>query len=182
MVRELGDLVVRLRGRHGEPDAGRAAPSPEGRGDEARQSRAGAQLQDAPPADEPTDPERELSAWCEAQLASPQEGVTTVLFHSIVWQYLGSSTRHRVKAAIEEAGRDGYPAVTLNVRPGEHSALGFWQSLGFSAIIYLAALSGVEVDRLFAVTFSLGAAMAIAPSDRRKRARRSSSLGPKPKA
>ena len=32
---------------------------------------------------------------------------------------------------LDEARGAGFGVVTLNVRPGEHSALGFWESLGF---------------------------------------------------
>ena len=39
--------------------------------------------------------------------------------------------RRAAELLLEEARSDGYDAVTLNVRPGEHSALGFWESLGF---------------------------------------------------
>lgn len=40
------------------------------------------------------------------QLARPQDqGVTRVLFHSIVWQYLPPETRQRIEDAMEEAGR-----------------------------------------------------------------------------
>ena len=43
--------------------------------------------------------------WIEARLAGPQaEGVTRVLMHSIVWQYLGSERQARITAAMEAAG------------------------------------------------------------------------------
>jgi diamine N-acetyltransferase len=57
-------------------------------------------------------------------------------FH--IWRFMVDA-RHQgrgygLRAAgllLEEARGDGYDAVTLNVRPGEHSALGFWERLGF---------------------------------------------------
>jgi diamine N-acetyltransferase len=39
--------------------------------------------------------------------------------------------RRAAELLLEEARSDGYEAVTLNVRPGEHSALGFWENVGF---------------------------------------------------
>lgn len=43
--------------------------------------------------------------WVEQRLAMPQEaGVTRVLYHSIVWQYLGDERRARITAAMEQAG------------------------------------------------------------------------------
>jgi len=42
--------------------------------------------------------------WVEEQLQEPQEaGVTRVLMHSIVWQYLPSKTKERIINAMEEA-------------------------------------------------------------------------------
>ena len=43
--------------------------------------------------------------WVEARLAEPQaDGVTRVLVHSIVWQYIGSERQARITAAMEQAG------------------------------------------------------------------------------
>jgi hypothetical protein len=43
--------------------------------------------------------------WVEARLAEPQlAGVTRVLMHSIVWQYLGEARQARITAAMEAAG------------------------------------------------------------------------------
>jgi len=43
--------------------------------------------------------------WVEAQLARPQPaGVTRVLMHSVVWQYLPAEGRARIGAAMAEAG------------------------------------------------------------------------------
>ena len=47
----------------------------------------------------------EAAEWMEAQLArDPQRGVTRVLMHSIMWQYLPASSQERIEAAMEEAG------------------------------------------------------------------------------
>jgi hypothetical protein len=43
--------------------------------------------------------------WIEAQLAEPQAaGVTRVLMHSVVWQYLPAAVADRVRAAMNAAG------------------------------------------------------------------------------
>ena len=43
--------------------------------------------------------------WVEARLAEPQPaGVTRVLMHSVVWQYLGDSRRTRIREAMDAAG------------------------------------------------------------------------------
>jgi hypothetical protein len=43
--------------------------------------------------------------WIEARLAEPQEaGVTRVLMHSVVWQYLPEATASRIRAAMLAAG------------------------------------------------------------------------------
>ena len=43
--------------------------------------------------------------WVEARLTEPQaQGVTRVLMHSVVWQYLPEETQRRVRAAMAAAG------------------------------------------------------------------------------
>lgn len=43
--------------------------------------------------------------WLEQRLAeTPRQGVATVVFHSIVWQYLDDEQRSRIQAALAEAG------------------------------------------------------------------------------
>ncbi|CAM3062668.1 hypothetical protein SPAN111604_01850 [Sphingomonas antarctica] len=43
--------------------------------------------------------------WIEERLAEPQpEGVTRVVMHSIVWQYIGAAGQARITTAIEAAG------------------------------------------------------------------------------
>ena len=43
--------------------------------------------------------------WIEARLAEPQEaGVTRVLMHSVVWQYLPEGSANRIRAAMKAAG------------------------------------------------------------------------------
>lgn len=52
--------------------------------------------------------------WVEARLAMPQaEGVTRVLYHSIVWQYVGEPSRRRIEAAMAAAGAQATAARPL---------------------------------------------------------------------
>ncbi len=47
----------------------------------------------------------DAAAWIDAQLAEPQqEGVTRVVLHSVVWQYLGPERQARIRDAIYAAG------------------------------------------------------------------------------
>ncbi|HWT24402.1 MAG TPA: DUF2332 domain-containing protein [Solirubrobacteraceae bacterium] len=52
--------------------------------------------------------------WTGAQLAEPADpGTATIVFHSIVWQYLDDTERSRVRAAIEDAGARASAATPL---------------------------------------------------------------------
>jgi hypothetical protein len=49
--------------------------------------------------------EADAGEWVAQMLARPQEGgVTRVLYHSIMWQYMPRATRGRITEAMEEAG------------------------------------------------------------------------------
>ena len=43
--------------------------------------------------------------WASSRLAERRHGVATVLFHSIVWQYIEKGSQQRLKQTIEAAGR-----------------------------------------------------------------------------
>jgi hypothetical protein len=52
--------------------------------------------------------------WIEARLAEPQaEGVTRVLMHSVVWQYIPEANAERVRAAMLAAGARATPQRPL---------------------------------------------------------------------
>jgi hypothetical protein len=52
--------------------------------------------------------------WVEARLAEPQsEGVTRVLMHSVVWQYLPDATQQRIADAMLTAGARATPERPL---------------------------------------------------------------------
>ncbi len=64
-------------------------------------------------------------AFLEREL-HPREGVATVVWHSVVWQYLPPDERARITAALEEAGRratDAAPVAPLSLEP-EHGERG----------------------------------------------------------
>jgi hypothetical protein len=42
--------------------------------------------------------------WLQRALAAPQPGVATVVYHSVVWQYLPAETQSGLRTAIEAAG------------------------------------------------------------------------------
>jgi hypothetical protein len=47
----------------------------------------------------------DAGAFVEKRLEMPQDtGVTRVLFHSVMWQYLPEGTRRAITAAMEQAG------------------------------------------------------------------------------
>jgi hypothetical protein len=67
----------------------------------------------------------DAAAWVTAQLAEPAPGAATVVYHSIVWQYLPPSTRERIAAALDRAGASataGAPVAWLRMEPGENPA------------------------------------------------------------
>lgn len=52
--------------------------------------------------------------WIEARLAEPQaEGVTRVLMHSVVWQYLPEATAERIRTVMHGAGARATPERPL---------------------------------------------------------------------
>ncbi|UVO50973.1 DUF2332 domain-containing protein [Sphingomonas sp. SUN019] len=52
----------------------------------------------------------DAAAWVEARLAEPQPaGVTRVLMHSVVWQYLPPPTQARIRDAMDAAGARATP-------------------------------------------------------------------------
>jgi hypothetical protein len=64
----------------------------------------------------------DAGAWLDEQLRSPIGGVATVVVHSIVWQYLPSTTRRQVRARLHAAGAVATadaPITWLRMEPGE---------------------------------------------------------------
>lgn len=57
--------------------------------------------------------EASAAAWLQGQLAAPADAMATVVYHSIVWQYLTGDERHRARTTIEEAGGRATPSAPL---------------------------------------------------------------------
>ncbi len=63
--------------------------------------------------------------WVEAAVADRVPGVATVVFHSIVWQYLASEDRARIERAVTMAGQASTmnrPLAWLRFEPGREAA------------------------------------------------------------
>jgi hypothetical protein len=63
--------------------------------------------------------------WIEAALADRVPGVATVVYHSIVWQYLSSEDRARFQSMVPAAGEAATPSeplAWLRFEPGDDAA------------------------------------------------------------
>jgi hypothetical protein len=71
----------------------------------------------------------DAATWVDTRLSEPAPGEATVLYHSIVWQYLPAGGQRRITAAIRRAaGRatSAYPLAWLRMEPaceGVHAEL-----------------------------------------------------------
>jgi hypothetical protein len=62
----------------------------------------------------------DLGQWLETRLAVAAPGRATVVYHSIVWQYVDGASRDRMRAALRNAGEgadDGAPLAWLRLEP-----------------------------------------------------------------
>jgi hypothetical protein len=95
----------------------------------------------------------DAAGWLAAQLATPARRVATVVFHSIVMQYLEPATRRRVRAVLEEAGARATadaPLAWLRMEPGADQAdvqLTLWPG-GTKRLIAAAGFHGRPVKWL----------------------------------
>ena len=55
----------------------------------------------------------DAASWLSDRLAAPPEGATTVLYHSIMWQYVPEATRNAITASIRAAARRATPTAAL---------------------------------------------------------------------
>lgn len=95
--------------------------------------------------------------WVDAQLAEPQAvGVTRVLMHSIVWQYLSDEGQGRITAAMEAAGARataerplGWVRVEADRTINQHDiTLRSWPGHGENRLYGHAHAHGFWVERL----------------------------------
>jgi hypothetical protein len=95
---------------------------------------------------------RGAADWLEEHLATPAEGRATVVFHSIVMQYLPEDERARVEALLRAAGERATasaPLAWLRMEPGTPELAGVWLDLwpgGRHAKIASAGYHGRPVD------------------------------------
>lgn len=67
----------------------------------------------------------QASEWLERELTTPRPGSATVVFHSIVWQYLSEGDRARIASSLEDAGgraSNESPVAWLRMEPGKDQA------------------------------------------------------------
>jgi hypothetical protein len=55
----------------------------------------------------------DAAQWLEKQLALARPGVATIVYHSIVWQYMPEATQKAARAAIEQAGAQATASAPL---------------------------------------------------------------------
>lgn len=127
------DLPLVVAERRGSDLAPIAIDTPEGRlrlrsfvwGDQPdRLTRLDAALEVAA-ADPPVVDRASAPDWLREQLASPRPGCTTVVGHSIMFQYLSDDGRQEMLAAIDAAGRAATPEAPfawLRLEPGGDQA------------------------------------------------------------
>jgi hypothetical protein len=79
--------------------------------------------------------------WLPAQLVEPVPGTATVVFHSVVWQYLPDDTRATILGTLADAGRRATPDAPLAYLRLEPSPDTY-----FPAQLRLTRWPGPEVD------------------------------------
>lgn len=55
----------------------------------------------------------DAAVWVDAQLTRPSEGCATVLYHSIMWQYMPAETQRAIRRRLELTGETATPAAPL---------------------------------------------------------------------
>ena len=95
--------------------------------------------------------------WVEARLSEPQaQGVTRVLMHSIVWQYIAPEGQARITAAMESAGARatperplGWVRVEADRTVHQHDiTVRSWPGYGGTVLLGHAHAHGFWVERL----------------------------------
>jgi hypothetical protein len=62
----------------------------------------------------------DAAEWLARQLAQPTDRAVTVIYHSVMWQYLLPATRQRLRELMEQAGQ-GSPLAWLRFEPSAAS-------------------------------------------------------------
>jgi hypothetical protein len=84
-----------------------------------------------------------LGDWLEQQLAEPRPGVLTVVWHSVMWQYVEAPERRRALAVMTAAGARSSPAAPLAHLRFEPAWLGR-NRLAFQLLLTLWPGSGAD--------------------------------------
>ena len=85
------------------------------------------------------------ATWLRSRLSEPADGMATVVFHSIVMQYLPDDERTQVEALVRAAGTratDEAPVAWLRMEPESVSRAGVWLDLWPSGRHALVARAG----------------------------------------
>lgn len=92
--------------------------------------------------------------WLSARLAEPASGRASVVYHSVVWQYLPAAVRDRVAEVVRAAGEragDGAPVAWLRFEPEPGGAfelrLTYWPG-GCDLVLAHAQAHGASVNWL----------------------------------
>lgn len=56
--------------------------------------------------------------WLDERLENPVPGVATVVFHSVVWQYISEPEQERIRGVIQKIGGQASPRAPLVVENG----------------------------------------------------------------
>jgi hypothetical protein len=75
----------------------------------------------------------DAAAWARAK-AAPCDGVATVIYHSIIWQYLSSAAQRELRGVIEDHGAGAAPDAPLawlrmEPAPGQAFPIELWLTL-----------------------------------------------------
>jgi hypothetical protein len=93
----------------------------------------------------------DLGEWLETRLAVSAPGHATVVYHSIVWQYVDGASRDRMRAALREAGHhasDDAPLAWLRLEPAGRVAdlrLTWWPG-GAEEVLATSGYHGTPVN------------------------------------
>jgi hypothetical protein len=68
---------------------------------------------------------RPAEAWLPEVLPAGAPGTATVVWQSVVWQYVPPDARAGIEAAIRAAAADGQPLAWLQMEPGADPVAGF---------------------------------------------------------
>ena len=90
----------------------------------------------------------DAAEWVEAQLKGRRDGVASVIYHSVFWQYPPEETRARIEAAIRSAGESASRAAPLAWLRFEPEVVGAADQSLFRYVVDLTSWPGGEREVL----------------------------------